>query len=102
MLLPITSRLLLEAWRPDSPCWKLMSFSLVSVEGLDGAVGDRPGARELEVEAVAAGAHRVDAVAHQRGHRHRHAAARGADAEGEAAGVGRRAGGPVEAVHAGA
>ena len=26
MLLPITSRFLLEAFRPDRPCWKLMGF----------------------------------------------------------------------------
>src|SRR5678815_636067 len=90
MLLPITSRLLLDAFRPERPCWKPMACSLsvdaasrppgkYLVEGLDGAVRHRPRALELEVEAGAGRADRVDAVAHQRSHRRRDAARRRAD-----------------------
>src|SRR5450432_23229 len=99
MLLPMTSRLLLEALRPERPCWKLMAMSLskesrgcrgevavaarigLLVECLDRAVGHEPGLVELEVESAAVGADRVDAVAHQRGRGHRHAAAGRGDAE---------------------
>src|SRR4029079_14446846 len=79
MLLPITSRLLLDAFRPERPCWKPMACSLSVeaasrppgkdlVEGLDGAVRDRARAVELEVEAGSRRADRIDAVAHQRRH----------------------------------
>src|SRR5580765_1768653 len=108
MLLPITSRLLLDAFRPERPCWKPMACSLSVeagkdlVEGLDGAVGDRARALELEIEAGARRADRVDAVAHQRRHLGGDAAGRRGDPEGQAAAVRRRARGPVEAVHAGA
>src|SRR5436190_16047697 len=111
MLLPITSRLLLDAFRPERPCWKPMACSLSVeaasrppgkdlVEGLDGAVGNRARARELEVEAGARRADRIDAVAHQRRRLGCDAAGRGADPEGQAVAARRRARGPVEAVHA--
>src|SRR5215212_3029758 len=108
MLLPITSRLLLDAFRPERPCWKPMACSLSVkaasrppgkdlVEGLDGAVRDGARALELEVEAGAGRADRVDAVAHQRGHLGGDAAGGGADAKRQAAAVRRRARRPVEA-----
>src|SRR4029079_6046297 len=111
MLLPITSRLLLDAFRPERPCWKPMACSLSVdaaarppgkdlVEGLDGAVGDRARALELEVEAGARRADRIDAVAHQRRHLGGDAAGRRGDSERQAAAARRRARGPVEAVHA--
>src|SRR3954454_17387822 len=111
MLLPITSRLLLEALSPERPCWKPMAFlSLWSrpcghgrnelVEGLDRAVRHRSRALELEVEGAAGDADRIDAVAHQRCRRSRDAAGGRADPEGQAARAGRAARRPVEAVHA--
>src|SRR5207253_3657541 len=113
MLLPITSRFLLEALRPERPCWKPMAFAfwkaaarprkgMASVQRLDRGVGRRARLLELEVEAVAVGGDRVDPVAHQRGRGDRDAAGGRGDAKGEAARVGRAARRPVEAVHAGA
>src|SRR5258706_10021720 len=51
-LLPITSRFLLDAFRPDRPCWKLMRIPWLrcssevtgsSVDGAHGAVVHRAG-----------------------------------------------------------
>src|SRR5262245_13484324 len=103
MLLPITSRFLLVALRPESPCWKPIvrpCGDRDSVEGLDRCVRRAAALRELERQRVAAGADGVDPVAHQRGGRQRRRAAGGGDAEREV-GVARLAGVPVEAVAAG-
>ena len=70
MLLPMTSRFLLEAFSPDRPCWKLMGCSwwgeVGSVEGLDGVVGHRARMAQFEVQCIAGAADGVDMVAHQR------------------------------------
>jgi hypothetical protein len=49
-LLPITSRLLLELLRPESPCWKPMALSFllrVVRKALGGWEGDQPTALTL-------------------------------------------------------
>src|SRR5688572_30166007 len=62
MLLPITSRLLAVAFRPDKPCWKLMGSPSISIENFDLVVAHRAGVGQLEHQAVGAGAHRVHSI----------------------------------------
>src|SRR4051812_13211244 len=113
----MTSRFLLEAFRPERPCWKLMTvfLGLVAVgPGCSGggggagrrsaerthvAVRDGAAARERQVELVVRRGDRTHAVAHQLGGGERRAVGRGGDAEGGRTGGGSRL--PVEVVDAG-
>src|SRR5574343_1839827 len=109
MLLPITSRFLLEAFNPERPCWKPMvcgpcwrewggSCCDRSVDRHDLAVVDAAKRSQFQRGLGAAAVDGLDLVARVGGAAHHGAAAGGRDAEvqaGVAAGLGH---GPGEAL----